>query len=1109
MHPTDSPAPTIDALLAHRAWVRRLARSLVADVHAADDIEQQTWLAAMTAPPRDATSPRGWLGAVARNVARKLVRGERRRSARDLASGAPRDERTPEQLLAEAEIHHRVSAALLALAEPYRTTLLHRFVDDLPPRAVAARMGVSVETVRTRVRRGIDLMRERLDAVHHGRRESWALVLAPPSAEASAAPLSDRETPGSAATRPTPATAGSDAVALGGLLVTTTTKCAAAAAILAGLTWLTWRTAAPDAEHEIGGADTPIADARTPSVATRAARAARDAAPDSAAAATDARRDPTFEGVDPDRDAHGVVVTRDGAPVADAEVVATHRPWESLQPPDISLWRTTLEGPRTRTAADGTFSLRLTPGDVRSLRVRAAGHASADVPNVPAGGRVRVVLDPAVQLTVTVRGPGDTPVAGALIRVRDPQTRVFGKPGFEEAAVTGADGTATFASLPARTVALVECRPVAHVTPAWTQIELGEPGPQRAEIRLLAGRSLLGRVVDASTGGPVAGARVGEGWTLDRAVATDADGRFALPGCHDVPATSVRVVALGYADHRAAIDASSEAAIALVPEVLVRGRVVADEDGLPVAGALVVVKAHVPDATVRATVGGAATSASDGTFEVHGVAPGLAHEVSVRAPGFASHGGAVAADLPAGGTCELGDVRLARGRFLDGVVLDAQGAPLADVNVVLTVRADGPNGAPTASATRRTDDRGRFRVADLAGGTWTATATTSDGGRAEASVAAPPPAGSALVTLTLRRDGPVVVRVTDAGGSALAGVTVSLHTADASTPRGRGTTDARGTATLVPGPGRYRLSVRPDAESGLVATSQTINVDAAGATFDVRLERRCVVAGVVLGPDGRAIGGAQVRVARDATRLGELFTDADGRFRIEVPGDAAVDVRFTGTVLGARRADGSYPADDCDLRAAAAGVRPDAAEVVLRAAAVTRRRLVVRVTLPSGEPAAGVSVQVRGRDLAPWPTARTDASGEAVFADLPRLKVAVHVQGNGVVCGAAPVDVGPDDERADAALRPAATLTGVAVDEDGRGVPADIHVFLGDEEVEGHEAGSDGAFRLRVPHVPGARFRLVATTWNAGDESAGELADVAPGADGLRVVLRRSPRSAR
>ena len=53
-------------------------------------------------------------------------------------------------------------AAVLALAEPYRSAVLLRYYEELPPRAIARRLGVPVETVRTRVKRGVELIRMRL-----------------------------------------------------------------------------------------------------------------------------------------------------------------------------------------------------------------------------------------------------------------------------------------------------------------------------------------------------------------------------------------------------------------------------------------------------------------------------------------------------------------------------------------------------------------------------------------------------------------------------------------------------------------------------------------------------------------------------------------------------------------------------------------------------------------------------------------------------------------------------------------------------------------------------------------------------------------------------------
>ncbi|MCI0346416.1 MAG: RNA polymerase sigma factor, partial [Chloroflexi bacterium] len=54
------------------------------------------------------------------------------------------------EILEREEARRRVVEALLALDEPLRTTLILRFLEELPPRAVAARMDIPVETVRSR-----------------------------------------------------------------------------------------------------------------------------------------------------------------------------------------------------------------------------------------------------------------------------------------------------------------------------------------------------------------------------------------------------------------------------------------------------------------------------------------------------------------------------------------------------------------------------------------------------------------------------------------------------------------------------------------------------------------------------------------------------------------------------------------------------------------------------------------------------------------------------------------------------------------------------------------------------------------------------------------------
>ncbi len=159
-------AVEFERLLAHREWVRAVARSLAIDAATADDLEQETWLEALRAPPTDDRNLRGWLGRVLRNRAKKRGRGGARRAAHEHraahAGSGTRSAPATADVVSKAEAQQRIVRAVLDLEEPYRTTILLRFYERLPPREIAAQMGVPTETVRTRVRRATGRLRESL-----------------------------------------------------------------------------------------------------------------------------------------------------------------------------------------------------------------------------------------------------------------------------------------------------------------------------------------------------------------------------------------------------------------------------------------------------------------------------------------------------------------------------------------------------------------------------------------------------------------------------------------------------------------------------------------------------------------------------------------------------------------------------------------------------------------------------------------------------------------------------------------------------------------------------------------------------------------------------------
>jgi RNA polymerase sigma-70 factor (ECF subfamily) len=175
---TSAPIP-LETLLAHRDWVRAVARAVVRDPNAADDVEQETWLAALSTPPRHASSLRGWFGAVARSRARRIGRGESRREAREIA--ASRDEATASaaEIAELADTHRRVVQAVVELEEPLRAAILLRYFEGLSVEDVAARTSSPLETTRSRLKRGVAKLRERLSRELGADERPWALALAP------------------------------------------------------------------------------------------------------------------------------------------------------------------------------------------------------------------------------------------------------------------------------------------------------------------------------------------------------------------------------------------------------------------------------------------------------------------------------------------------------------------------------------------------------------------------------------------------------------------------------------------------------------------------------------------------------------------------------------------------------------------------------------------------------------------------------------------------------------------------------------------------------------------------------------------------------------------
>ena len=152
-----------DELLEHREFVRALARRLVFDEDQAEDVVQETWLAALRSPPRDHSGLRAWLATVARNVARRLARSKRRREAREHDAARPEVIGSAAEAVARVQWHRKVVDEVLELEEPSRSAVLRHFFEGLSPKEIATLDGLPASTVRVRLHRALDTLRARLD----------------------------------------------------------------------------------------------------------------------------------------------------------------------------------------------------------------------------------------------------------------------------------------------------------------------------------------------------------------------------------------------------------------------------------------------------------------------------------------------------------------------------------------------------------------------------------------------------------------------------------------------------------------------------------------------------------------------------------------------------------------------------------------------------------------------------------------------------------------------------------------------------------------------------------------------------------------------------------
>ncbi|HZN37543.1 MAG TPA: sigma-70 family RNA polymerase sigma factor [Planctomycetota bacterium] len=262
---SDEPDPAAapfdaDRLVAEGRSLRRLACSLL-DAGAADDVVHDAYVAALQR--RDGVGRAGpWLSGVVAHLAARWRRSDARRSAREQRVARSEVDATadPARIAEQAETLHAIARAVHELDEPFRTAIVLRFWRDLSTHDIAARLHVPHDTVRSRLFRGLERLRARLDA-RPGGRAAWRGALG-----------------GFAARAPVPAAAAVLPFSLMGLLMTI--KLLAGGAVAAALVLVfAWSRETPIARMEAAQAPAVTPAAAAPVEPGRPAEPEREPAP--------------------------------------------------------------------------------------------------------------------------------------------------------------------------------------------------------------------------------------------------------------------------------------------------------------------------------------------------------------------------------------------------------------------------------------------------------------------------------------------------------------------------------------------------------------------------------------------------------------------------------------------------------------------------------------------------------------------------------------------------------------------------------------------------------------------------------------------------------------
>ncbi len=589
----------------------------------------------------------------------------------------------------------------------------------------------------------------------------------------------------------------------------------------------------------------------------------------------------------------GIVVDAGGQPVRGASVALVrarerevHRFYdpslERVRPFDAAEDEAVLTGP------DGRFRIHASDVGPHDLRVRAEGFASLLAEITVAEGphdAGALELTRGREISGIVRDSAGGAVADARVWVPEGgrSVRPAAILGRNESAVdsetrTGGDGRFVLRAVTERAVELL----ATHPDYGRGRVSLGE---KSAELTIVMPPPLRvrGRVIDAASGDPVAGAEVATGFGRPAGAVTDESGEFE---CTDITADdlyvhtlNVRVSHPAYPTARTNVVVGSRSpepiTVLLSREAMLSGRV-ETPSGTPLADVSVYyeVRGMAPEAYHNPVRGLAARTNELGEFALP--APDGTRHLIVRPQVF------LVVEPPDFATERIGPLRypevgsawpelevvVTPGVSVTGRVLDGDGDPVSGASIALVPEFEGEVkglltrlSALPRNETARSGSDGEFRLSHVAAGSYRLLVAAP--GYASASLDGIDVADADVSRDVVLESGTTVEgRVVDRTGEPLPFVEVIAidaaspnPPAAASSPFGRRMNLLRlaGTTGATTGPdGRFRLSGLPDRELSVIARAEGYeaglaeNVVPGAAPIEIVLERFSAVGGRVV-----------------------------------------------------------------------------------------------------------------------------------------------------------------------------------------------------------------------------------------------------------------------